>query len=58
MSSIFLPRCIKYNLPTKSDFRNSVSSSKYGRNLIRPFASKVSQMVPKEMKNLKESRRF
>ena len=54
MSSIFPPRLIKYNLPTQSDFfRNSVNSSKYGLNSIRFFASKVWQMVPMEMKNLK-----
>ena len=54
MSSIFPPRLIKYNLRTQSDFfRNSVNSSKYGLNSIRFFASKVWQMVPMEMKNLK-----
>ena len=54
MSSIFPPRLIKYNLQTQSDFyRNFVNSCKYGQNLIRFFASKVWQMVPMEMKNLK-----
>ena len=54
MSSIFPPRLIKYNLQTQSDFyRNFVNSCKYGQNSIRFFASKVWQMVPMEMKNLK-----
>ena len=54
MSSIFLPRLIKFNLRTQSDFlRGSVNSSKYGLNSIRFFASKVWQTVPMEKKNLK-----
>ena len=54
MSSIFPPRLIKYNLLALSDFfGNSVNRSKYGLNSIRFFASKVWQMVPMEMKNLK-----
>ena len=59
MSSIFPPRLIKYNLRTQSDFfRNSVNSSKYGLNSIRFFTSKVWQMVPMEMKNLKSFEDF
>ena len=59
MSSIFPPRLIKYNLQTQSDFyRNFVNSCKYGQNLIRFFASKVWQMVPMEMKNLKRLEDF
>ena len=59
MSSIFPPRLIKYNLRTQTDFfRNSVNSSKYGLNSIRFFASKVWQMVPMEMKNLKSLEDF
>ena len=39
---------------TNSDFpKNSVNSSKFGLNSIRLFASKVWQMVPMTMKNLK-----
>ena len=54
MRGNFPPRLIKYNLRTQSDFfRNSVNSSKYGLNLIRFFASKVWQMVPMKIKNLK-----
>ena len=46
---------IKYNLRTQSDFlRNSVNSSKYGLNSIRFSASKVWQIVPVEIKNLKD----
>ena len=59
MSSIFPPRLIKYNLRTQSDFlRISVSSSKYGLNSIRFFASKVWQMVPMEITNLKSLEDF
>ena len=59
MSSIFPSRLIKYNWRTHSDFfRNSVNSSKYGLNSIRFFASKVWQMVPMEMKNLKSHEDF
>ena len=59
MSSISPPRLIKYNLRTQSDFlRNSVNSSKYGLNSTRFFASKVWQMVPMEMKNLKSLEGF
>ena len=59
MSSIFPPRLIKYNLRTQSDFfRNSVNSSKYGVKSIRFFASKVRQVVPMGMKNLKSLEDF
>ena len=59
MSSIFPPRLIKYNLRTQTDFfRNFANSSKYGLNSIRFFASKVWQMVPMEMKNLKSLEDF
>ena len=59
MSSIFSPSLIKYNLQTQSDFfRNSVNSGKYSLNLIRFFASKVCQMIPVEMKNLKSLEDF
>ena len=59
MISIFPPRLIKYNLRTQSDFfRNSVNSSKYRLNSIILFASKVWQMVPMEMKNLKSLEDF
>ena len=59
MSSIFPPRLIKYNLLALSDFfGNSVNRSKYGLNSIRFFASKVWQMVPMEMKNLKSLEDF
>ena len=54
MSSIFPTRLIKYNLQTQSGFhKNFVNSNKYGLNSIRFFASKVWQMVPMEMNNLK-----
>ena len=59
MSSMFPPRLIKYNLQTQSDFlRNSVNSSKYYLNSIRFFTSKIWQMVPMEMKNLKSLEDF
>ena len=59
MSSIFPPRLIKYNLQTQSDFfRNSVNSSKYGVKSIKFFASKVRQVVPMKMKNLKSLEDF
>ena len=59
MSSISPPRLVKYNLRTQSDFfRDSVNSSKYGLNSKRFFASKVWQMVPMEMKNLKSLEDF
>ena len=59
MSNISSPRLIKYNLRTQSDFfRDSVNSSKYGLNSIRLFASKVWQMVPMKMKNLKRLENF
>ena len=59
MSNIFPPRLIKYNLRTQSDFfRNSVNSSKYGLNSIRFFASRVWQIVPLEMRNLKSLEDF
>ena len=58
MSNISSPRLIKY-LRTQSDFfRDSVNSSKYGLNSIRLFASKVWQMVPMKMKNLKRLENF
>ena len=54
MSSIFPLRLTKYNSRAQSDFlRNSVNSSKYGLNSIRFFASKVCQMVPMKIRNLK-----
>ena len=56
MSSIFPLRLIKYDLRTQSDFfRNSVNSSKV---FCKCFASKVWQMVPMEMKNLKSLEDF
>ena len=59
MSSIFPPRLIKHNLRTQSDFlRNSVSSSKYRLNSTRFFASKVWQMLPMEIRNLKSLEDF
>ena len=52
-------RLIKYNLRTQSDFlRNSVNSSKYGLNSIRFFGSKVWQMVPMQIRNLKSLEDF
>ena len=45
---------IKYNWRTQSDFlRNSVNSSKCGLDSIRFFASKVWEVVPMEIRNLK-----
>ena len=59
MSSIFSPRLITYNLQAQSYFfRNSVNSSKYDLNSISFFASKLWQMVPMEMKNLKSLEDF
>ena len=59
MSSTFSPRLIKYSLRTQYDFlRNSVNSSKYGINSVKFFASKVWQMVPMEMKNVKSLEHF
>ena len=52
-------RLIKYNLRTQSDFlKNSVNSSKYGLNSIRFFGSKVWQMVPMQIRNLKSLEDF
>ena len=59
MSSIFTPKLIKYSLQAQSIFfRNSVNSSKCGINSIGFFTSKVWQMVPMEMKNLKSLEDF
>ena len=59
MSSIFPRKLIKYNLRIQSDFfRNSVNSSKYGPKSIRFFASKVWQVVPVEIRNLKSLEDF
>ena len=59
MSSIFPLRLIKYNLRNQSGFlRNYVNSSKYGPNSIKFFASKVWQMVPMEIRNLKSLEDF
>ena len=59
MRSMFPPRLIKYNLQTQSDFfRSSVNSSKYDLNSIRFFTSKIWQMVPMEMRNLKSLEDF
>ena len=55
----FYQGLIKYNLRTQSDFlRNSVNSSKYGLNSIIFFSSKLWQMVPMEIRNLKSLKGF
>lgn len=57
MNYTFSPRTLKYNLRTKINcFSNWVNSSKFDLNLLRLFASKVSQMIAIEIKNLKSLR--
>ena len=51
MNRIFLPRTLQYNLQTACFFGNYVSSSKYGLNLLKIFASEIWQMIPIEIKN-------
>ena len=59
MSSIFRPRLTKYNLQFQSDVvRNCVNSNKYDLSSTRFFASKVWQIVPMKMKNLKSLEDF
>ena len=48
----FQTREIKYNLRSQTDFAsNYVNTNKFGQNSLRYFASKVSSMVPLEIKN-------
>ena len=59
MSSIFRPRLTKCNLQFQSDVvRNCVNSNKYDLSSTRFFASRVWQMVPMKMKNLKSLEDF
>ena len=52
LSDIFLTRSISYNLRSQTDFiRCNASTSQYGLNSMRCFASKVWQMIPMEFKN-------
>ena len=52
LSNIFLTRSISYNLRSQTDFiRSNASTSQYGLNSMRCFASKVWQMIPVEIKN-------
>ena len=52
LSIIFPTRSISYNLRSQTDFiRSSASTSQYGLNSMRCFASKVWQMIPMEIKN-------
>ena len=51
-SNIFPIRSISYNLRSQTDFiRSNASTSQYGLNSMRCFASKVWQMIPMEIKN-------
>ena len=52
LCSIFQTRSISYNLRSQTDFiRSNASTSQYGLNSMRCFASKVWQMIPLEIKN-------
>ena len=52
LSHILQTRSISYNLRSQADFiRNNASTSQYGLNSMRCFASKVWQMIPLEIKN-------
>ena len=52
LSNIFPTRSISYNLRSQTDFiRSNASTSQYGLNSMRCFASKVWQMIPMEIKN-------
>ena len=51
LSNIFKTRSISCNLRSQTDFiRSNTSTSQYGLNSIRCFASKVWQMIPLELK--------
>ena len=52
LSKKFPTRSISYNLRSQNDFiRSNASTSQYGLNSMRCFASKVWQMIPVEIKN-------
>ena len=52
LSKVFPARSISYNLRSQTDFiRSNASTSQYGLNSMRCFASKVWQMTPMEIKN-------
>ena len=52
LNNIFPTRSICYNLRSQTDFiRSNASTSQYGLNSMRCFASKVWQMIPMEIKN-------
>ena len=52
LSNIFPTRSISYNLRSQTDFiRSNASTSRYGLNSMRCFASKVWQMIPMKIKN-------
>ena len=52
LNNIFPTRSISYNLRSQTDFiRSNASTSQYGLNSMRCFASKVWQMIPMEIKN-------
>ena len=52
LSNIFPTRSISYNLKSQTDFiRSNTSTSQYGLNSMRCFASRVWQMIPMEIKN-------
>ena len=52
LSNIFPTRSISYNLRSQTDIiRSNASTSQYGLNSMRCFASKVWQMIPVEIKN-------
>ena len=59
LSNIFPTRSISYNLRSQTDFiRSNASTSQYGLNSMRCFASKVWQMIPMEIKNSVSIKRF
>ena len=50
LCNIFNTRSVSYNLRSQADFIHA-STSQYGLNSMRCFASKVWQMIPLEIKN-------
>ena len=52
LCNIFQTKSISYNLRSQTDFiKGNASTSQYGLNSMRCFASKVWQMIPLEIKN-------
>ena len=52
MSDVFPTRVLNYNIRAQTDFlRSTVTTTKFGLNSLRRFASKVWSMIPIEIKN-------